>query len=426
MLINFSFKNVSSFKEAQNLSLEASPLKKDDILSNNLIIPDEKNRILKSALIYGANASGKTNMISAISWFKRIVLTSYGTLDHNVLRQVIPFLLDGKSIECPSDFEVVFFEDDIKYRYGISIFDGEIVEEWLYYTITRETLLLLRKYQTIEYNKTQLEEAKPFVKKGKNSDKKAILGKTASNVPFISALAAFQSKHGLNVINFFSKIHTISGIKDERLGGYSFSLLKEDLTFYNWALDKLKNFDITGLIVNEEKISGQGIPFHPFSRNVEEEISFLDIRVKKQLSNSKGMIEFPLALESSGTCKIIHLLGPLYKALENGDILFIDEFDSQFHTLLSKYIFNLFHITCKNAQIITNVQDTNLMNTDIFRRDQIWFVHKDKIEKDSNLYSLAEYKNAIQKSYSEDYLHGAFDAIPLFDSIDDIEKLMKE
>ena len=203
MLINFSFKNVSSFKEAQNLSLEASPLKKDDILSNNLIIPDEKNRILKSALIYGANASGKTNMISAISWFKRIVLTSYGTLDHNVLRQVIPFLLDGKSIECPSDFEVVFFEDDIKYRYGISIFDGEIVEEWLYYTITRETLLFLRKYQTIEYNKTQLEEAKPFVKKGKNSDKKAILGKTASNVPFISALAAFQSKHGLNVINFF-------------------------------------------------------------------------------------------------------------------------------------------------------------------------------------------------------------------------------
>ena len=72
------------------------------------------------------------------------------------------------------------------------------------------------------------------------------------------------------------------------------------------------------------------------------------------------------------------------------------------------------------------MQDTNLMNTDIFRRDQIWFVHKDKIEKDSNLYSLAEYKNAIQKSYSEDYLHGAFDAIPLFDSIDDIEKLMKE
>ena len=425
MLINFSFKNVSSFKEAQNLSLEASPLKKDDILSSNSITLGN-NRILKSALIYGANASGKTNMISAIRWFRSIVLTSYTTLDHNVLRRVIPFLLDTKSMEHPSDFEVIFFENNIKYRYGISVFDGKIIEEWLYCTNRRETLIFYREHQTIEYNKTQLEEAKIFVKSEKKSNKKAVLDRTATNVPFISTLAAFQSEHGLNVIAFFSKIRVFSGLKDENIGSYSFNLLKENHEFYNWALEILKNFDISGLIINEKKVSGQGISFHPSSRNIEGEISFLDIRVKKQLSHSEGMIEFPLALESSGTCKIIHLLGPLYKALENGDILFSDEFDAQFHTLLSKYIFNLFHKTCKNAQIITNVQDTNLMNTDIFRRDQIWFVHKDKIEKDSNLYSLAEYKNAIQKSYSEDYLHGVFDAIPLFDSIDDIEKLMKE
>ena len=106
-------------------------------------------------------------------------------------------------------------------------------------------------------------------------------------------------------------------------------------------------------------------------------------------------------------------------------ILLIDEFDSKFHTLLSKEIFKLFHKHSDTSQMIVNVQDTNLMDTSIFRRDQIWFVHKDPIAQDSQIYSLVEYKNHIKESYSQDYLNGDFDAIPLFNSIKTVEGLME-
>lgn len=434
MLVNFSFKNVTSFKEAQNLSLEISPLKKDDFLLNNLIDIDANDKLLKSALIYGANASGKSNLIKAIVWFKKIVLKSYSSLDKNVLKKiVIPFLLDKDTVEFPSDFEITFIENGIKYRYGISVLDGEIIEEWLYYTKKRETLLFYRERQYItEYNKAEFREANLFIKSGDNSNKKYILEKTAPHIPFISVLAVFQGEHSLNVTNFFSKIQSISGIEDENLGVYTFNLLKNDPKFYKWTLGILKDFHIADLVIDEKELFSHEIKVSDLDidNNIKTpkkiNVNQVDVRAKKYLNHSQEKIEFPLGFESSGTRKIIHLLGPLYDTIKKGNILFVDEFDSKFHTLLSKHIFKIFHNNCKNAQIIASVQDTNLMDTTLFRRDQIWFVHKDFNEQDSHLYSLSEYKNTIKESYSQDYLQGAFDAIPLFDSIDDIESLMGE
>ena len=435
MLISFSFKNVSSFKDAQNLSLETSPFQKDEFLLENVISSSLDNKLLKSVLVYGANASGKTNLIKAIDWFKKIVLSSYRALDHNILKGIIPFLLDTNSVKAPSEFEVIFIEDDIKYRYGISIFNGEIIEEWLYYTKSRETMLFLRERQTVEYNMANFKEAKLFIKPEKGFEKKGLLEKTAPHIPFVSVLAVFQGMHSLNVTKFFTKIHAISGIEDENLGVYTFNLMKEDPKFYDWTLNILKDFNIAELVINEEKLFSQEITL-PDSENIEFEkkiefpknidIRRIDVRVKKYLNNSEKMVEIPLDWESSGTRKIIHLLGPMYDTMKKGNILFIDEFDSKFHTLLSKHIFKIFHKICKNAQLVANVQDTHLMDTELFRRDQIWFVHKESIEQDSQLYSLAEYKNAIKKSYSQDYLQGEFDAIPLFSSIGDVENLMVE
>lgn len=435
MLISFSFKNVSSFKDAQNLSLETSPLQKDEFLLENVISSSKDNKLLKSVLVYGANASGKTNLIKAIGWFKKIVLSSYSALDHNILKGIIPFLLDKNSVRAPSEFEVIFIEDDIKYRYGISIFNGEIIEEWLYYTKIRETMLFLRERQTVEYNMANFKEAKLFIRPENDSEKKGLLEKTAPHTPFVSVLAVFQGTHSLNVTNFFTKIHAISGIEDENLGTYTFNLMKEEPKFYDWTLNILKDFNISELVINEEKIFSQEI-ISPDSDNIEFEqkiefpqninISRIDVRVKKHLNHSEKKIEIPLDWESSGTRKIIHLLGPMYDTMKKGNILFIDEFDSKFHTLLSKHIFKIFHKNCKNAQLVANVQDTHLMDTELFRRDQIWFVHKEPVEQDSQLYSLAEYKNAIKKSYSQDYLQGEFDAIPLFSSINDVENLMVE
>ena len=114
----------------------------------------------------------------------------------------------------------------------------------------------------------------------------------------------------------------------------------------------------------------------------------------------------------------------------NGNLLLVGEFDSKFHTLLSKFLFRIFHAQSEGlSQIIAAVQDVNLMNTDCFRRDQIWFVDKDIKSGSSHLYSLVEYKEkqrTLKSSYGHDYLSGAFDAIPLFDNLDEFEKLMPE
>lgn len=428
MLVSFSFKNVFSFKDAQNLSLEISPLKKDDILSGN-VITSQDDKLLKSVLIYGANASGKTNLMKAVGLFKKIVMSSYSSLDKNLLNDVTPFLLDENNKKEPSEFEVIFIENNIKYRYGISIYNGEILEEWLYYSRHRETMLFFREGQSVEYNMSGFKEASLFVKLYKDYDRKGRLEKTAPKVPFISVLAVFEGKHSSNVIKFFSKIRILSGLDDESFKGYTFNLLKENKEFYTWALKILKDFNISGIVIKErEKISPEisltdsdGIEF---KKTIQ--LSRMGVGIKKYLSNSKKSIEMPISLESSGTRKILHLLGPLYDSIKHGNVLFIDEFDSKFHTLLSKHIFKIFHKNCKNAQLVVNVQDTNLMDTGIFRRDQIWFVHKDLIGQDSQLYSLAEYKNIIKESYSQDYLQGEFDAIPLFDSINDVDKLMVE
>lgn len=423
MLIGFSFENVSSFKNLHHLSMEASSLKKDDFLHENVININDSQKFLKSTLIYGANASGKTNLIKVIRWFSHIVLDSYKNIEHNVLENVMPFILDEENIKKPSEFEIVFIEENTKYRYGLSIFNNKIQEEWLYLTQKRENCLFHRKNQNLEYrNKSSFKEAELFF------NKKNEIEKTASYVPFVSVLSAFQGKHSQNVTNFFKKIQSISGANDEIFGNYTFNLINEDKLFQQWADEILKDFNIYGLIVNKEDITPTiELPINDGGEKIQLGfgINTFKVRVKKYMNHSKEQVEFPLELESAGTRKIIHLLGPIYDTLKKGNILFIDEFDSKFHTLLSKHIFKIFHKNCKNSQLIANVQDTNLMDTEIFRRDQIWFVHKDSVEQDSQLYSLAEYKNQIQKSYSEDYLQGAFDAIPLFSSIDEINQLME-
>ncbi|WP_439256818.1 AAA family ATPase [Lonepinella sp. BR2271] len=417
MLVNFTLDNFSSFRDTHNLSLEISTLQKDDILQENIIKINEKKSLLKSVLIYGANASGKSNLLNGIIRLKIIVLLSYRELERNLLEQlVMPFALDEKTQNEPTVFEITFIEKNIKYRYGIAISNGEIIEEWLYLAKHREVMLFSRDKQNIEYNKTSFTEASLFVKENK-------LDKTASHIPFISVLAAFQGKHSLNAIRFFNKLNIISGVYDISLGDFTFNMMNESPEFKQWSLNILKNFNIADVMVREE--NSDAIELSRTQDTSTLHIPQNKISVIKQLTHSEHEIEWPLSQESDGTKKIIHLLGPIYDTLVNDKILLIDEFDSKFHTLLSKHLFSIFHKHSKQSQLIVSVQDTNLMDTNHFRRDQIWFVHKDSIEQDSRLYSLSDYKIQIKKSYSQDYLNGAFDAIPLFDSFETVQHLME-
>ena len=166
MLIAFSFENILSFKNNQNFSLLATNKKKDNILHNNYFSVSEKDNLLKSALIFGANGSGKTNILACLSNMYSIVIRSLETLKSSEIRYLPPFLLDNDSRGKASEYEIEFLaKNNIKYRYGFSLKHNVIEEEWLYYTPRiRETNLFHRKNNSVEVNKN-FDEATSFVYK---------------------------------------------------------------------------------------------------------------------------------------------------------------------------------------------------------------------------------------------------------------------
>ncbi|MEF4314812.1 ATP-binding protein, partial [Escherichia coli] len=431
MMVNFSLSNAFSFMEAQNMSMLAVSSSKDDInLANVVSVRDE--RILKSALIFGANASGKSNLMKTISLMKDIVLHSVQAIESGITKNVVPFLLDEAGPTKPSEMEMTFIADGIKYRYGLSLFQGKIKEEWLYYTPkTRETILFERDGQLIEINKAAFSESNLFIKDG-------VIQKTREDVPFVSVVAGFNGEHSKRVVNWFSNVVFLSGSNEGMFTGITMKLINESEDFKAWLKKILPAFQINDIYLDEVA------PEFPFGniktdddnlknlfssiQNFAKNQKVFSLRVVKKTAN--GEISVPIDFESEGTKKIVYLLGPIYNAMINNNLLLVDEFDSKFHTLLSKFLFRIFHAQSEGfSQVIAAVQDVNLMNTDCFRRDQIWFVDKDVKSGSSHLYSLVEYKEkqrSLKPSYGNDYLSGAFDAIPLFDNLNEFEKLMPE
>lgn len=436
MLVSFSIENILSFKNSQTLRMDAVSHGKDDINPGNCFMAQgSKERLLKSALIFGANASGKSNYIRAIDLFRHLVLHSQAALDENEypIKRLTPFLLDKNSIQQPSIMEVVFYESGMRYRYGLEIKDEKIQGEWLFYTPkTRETQLFIREGDTIEFNQEGFSEASSFVKNGK-------IQQTRDHVPFISMLATQNGKHATNLIRWVNRLAIISGAEEHGYMPFTIALMNKDQDFKQWLLDILQIFQIEGIQVVEVeapvvnfKISNEQADLQElltsinrFSKN--KKAQRLMVTKKAYSEEGEFNIEFPLDFESEGTKKLIHLLGPIYDAIKNERILIIDEIETKFHTLLTRHLFQLFHQ--KNdtgSQIIAAAHDTSLMDTRYFRRDQIWFVNKNS-QGSSEIYSLVEFKEKarqLKQEYGSDYLAGAFGAISLFESLGKIEEVM--
>lgn len=433
MLVSFSVGNAFSFDEAQTLHMEAVSNRKDDGLLNNVheTTGSSKERLLESALIFGANASGKSNLIKSLYLMSNIILRSQSILDEEDLpaTHLIPFLLAARNLKLPSVMEVVFYEDGIRYRYGFEVMESQIINEWFFYTPTnRETPLFERQGQTVEFNREGFSEAKDFVSHGE-------VKKTRVHVPFASVLASANGKHSLNLVRFFNRLAFISGVEEVSYVDFTQKLIEKDSDFKEWLVSILNNFqiadvDLTEVTVKVNQSSHQNSDlaanwFNKQSKTIKRK----EIVILKPVKD-EGEIKyarFPLGLESEGTKKLIHLLGPVYDAIKNRRILLVDEFEAKFHTLLSKFIFKVFHEkNSTGGQVIAAVHDTNLMDTRYFRRDQIWLVDKNQ-DGASELYSLVEFKEKarqLKQSYSSDYLQGAFGAVTLFENKEQLERVM--
>jgi uncharacterized protein len=444
MLVEFSVKNYLSFNESMTFSMVGSkPVKElegDENQNENNIFydPSKKNKMLHSAVIYGANGSGKSNLFNAMDFVRTFVLTSANDSQATDEINVLNFLFNEENSVIPSSFEIVFYIEQTMYRYGFEVDKGKVHSEWLFRLLNepsaKETQLFTREFQSISPN------ARSF-KEGKN-----IEDKTRPNALFLSVAAQFNGEISKSILNWFKyNFNIISGLENTTIN-YTVSKYKKDEVFKKKLIEffKLTNIGIQDIIVEEEDLATPDMSdlvhtspeisnatTHLINegkkiKSVEaKRISIFTLHKtfsKENLLLGNAALDFNL--ESKGTQKLFSLLGPLLDTLESGKILIIDELDSRLHPLLTMELVKLFHskFNTKNAQLIFASHDTNLLRKDIFRRDQIWFAEKDEFGA-SDLYSLVEYKinqaTAVRNdaSFEKDYLLGKYGGIPFFGNI---------
>jgi AAA15 family ATPase/GTPase len=421
MLIEFTVQNYASFNSPQTLSMLASNSTQKNLNEKNIFKINKFgiDSLVKSAAIFGANASGKSNFINSLFILQSIILKSLAETDK--LEAVVPFLLKKEVFDRPSEFEVSFIHKGNMYRYGISILKGKIDEEWLYWTKTsKENFLFQRIGQKIKINRRSFTEAKDFIKE-KNGE--FYLEKTRENVPFISVLSQFNGEKSRHVIEWFKKLHIVSGINEAGFKKFTISLLDQNSTFLSWALNILSSFQIQDINIVELNKEITATAFNDVI-SVKTRNKSKEVEIVKKVEGDEQEYKIPLALESQGTQKLLYLLGPIFHIIKTGEILLVDEFDNKFHSLLSQFILKLYHQeNNSNSQLVITCHDTHLLTNELFRRDQIWFLDKDS-KHQSELYSLLEYKEHYTRqdnSYRKDYLAGKYGAIPLFKSVDELE-----
>jgi hypothetical protein len=400
-IIEFSTENFKIFKNRVSFSMLARK-------GSHTFESNEQN-LLRTSLIYGPNASGKSTLLNAFLVLRNEIINSTNNLEGANL-PYNPFLLsNGKSK--PSFYEVVFSLDDKIFRYNFSILKNEIVTENLFEVLSsdKEKTYLNRKGQ----------EIKVFHDLKKSEDVKV---KTRKEVLFLSAASQWNNSFAMEIVRAFNDINVISGPDSGGYRGYTVKLFKENIDKKNKILDFLKMADFCIEDGTVEKMELPDFVKKEMSLNFKDVPSEVDTiyfsHNKFDSKNNKiGTEKINMGDESNGTQKFFDILGPIVDTLDKGKVLFIDEFDNSLHPFLTKFIVDLFEKNNpKNAQLIATTHDTSLLSYPEFVKDQFWFTEKDSFGA-GKLFSLAEFSLRNDTEYSKKYLEGRFGALPFIKSI---------
>jgi AAA15 family ATPase/GTPase len=409
----------------------AAKLKARDpnVNANNTIKADDELTLLTSAAIYGANASGKSNLVRAFAFMHHIVLSSAKESQAGEPLGTEPFRLSTDTENEPSFFETIFVIAGTQYRYGFQINNARVVSEWLFSVpSTKEATLFIREGDEIK-------PSSKYFKEGKDLEKK-----TRPNALFLSVVAQFNGEISSSILKWFRRVAIVSGLDDAFYRTYTINQVidgkhKDEIIQFVKSLD-INISDIEGLKLDKSQLQ--------FPAEMSEEIRTLLIKgmqdrdlltvrtIHPKLNENGervGNVTFDMdANESHGTQKAFYLASPIMDVLSQGRVLIIDEMEARLHPLVTRELIRLFNSIETNphhAQIIFTTHDTNLLSNKLFRRDQIWFMEKDKA-CGSHLYSLAEIKIDDEKvrndaSYEDDYLKGRYGAIPFLGGVKKID-----
>jgi uncharacterized protein len=431
MLIEFRLKNYKSFKDEAALSLIASSDKTHH--ENLLSCPDDTSlRILNSAVIYGANASGKSSLFEAFEFAKELVRISAKNSPGDIIN-VRPFVLDEKSKSEASKFEFVFIQQNVRYQYGFSVTRKAVQEEWLItYPKGRPRKLFERKLEKENNKKTKTHRTysykfSAFLK----GEKDKLIELTHPSALFLSVGATFNNPQLVKVFKWFEEMTDYVGSGD-LVEPQVFKYLAENsaLTSNIEKLVKFADLGIEDYALTESDISKTELPENaPDSMKkliealqlVIEESEKTSSLINKKMYRARmvhragdKLIPLPWDDESDGTRRLFGMSAPIFDAINGGKVIFIDEIDRSLHPLLVKELVMLFQnkkFNPKNAQLVFNTHDTSLLGTGAFRRDQIWFLEKDQ-NANSHLYSLLEFSPRKDEALEKGYLQGRYGAVP--------------
>lgn len=410
MLVKFTVSNFLSFKEKTSIDLTTTSLTeyKND---NTFQSPLGDLSLLKSIVVYGANASGKSNLFKAVGFMKRYILNSSKGTSHGDEIPVQRFKLSTVTYRKPSLFEIETIISDTKYRYGFEVDKSKVHSEYLYFQKkNKEYLVFLRTFQQIDFGKK--------IEFGNER----LFEITRDNALFLSVCAQFNDPVAISIVDKIHQINFINGVDDLSSTEYTIRMLadKQSNIMVNNLL-KSANLGFTGIkiekIATEELLSNSSIPkeLQKFFIKESPENTFITTKHPVYDENNQVIEEnyFDLNSEESlGTRKFFALAGPIINTITTGGILVIDEFDSRLHPELSKGIIKLFNSASNayNAQLIIASHNSTFINSSnkLFRRDQIVVAGKNRFGV-TRLESLFEKKIRKDASFEKDYLSGKYD-----------------
>ncbi|MEA9390410.1 ATP-binding protein [Acerihabitans sp. TG2] len=413
MIIEFSLKNFYSFAQTQTISLNSSRLKGLDASTIKLTYPN-KLELLRSAVIYGANAAGKSNFFLGLRVMHNIIINSASESQSGDELPIVPFKLDSELIDKPSEFEISFISNNIRYQYGFTATSSKIHDEWLFaWPKGRPQKWFMRAWNN-KKNEYEWEMGSALL-----GDKHVWQKATRSNALFLSTAMQLNSEQLKPVFDWFKNTLRVS-----TLGGWNekFSSLICTRDKKEEVLNFLKAADvgIDDIIVTKEKFNPASLP-NSLPENLKQlviknnnDVNTYKIQTVHKNNNNELML-FDLKDESEGTKKLFSLAGPWLDTLDKGHVIFIDELNLSLHPKLVRFLVSLFNDPDKNtnnAQLIFTTHETSILNQEVFRRDQIWFCEKDNANA-TKLFPLTDFSpRKGRENIETSYLDGRYGAIP--------------
>ncbi|WP_435235907.1 AAA family ATPase [Psychromonas sp. PT13] len=421
MLIEFTVKNYRSIKEEQVFSMVKA--NGDELKDKNTFLPMAPSAVplLSSAVIYGANASGKSNLIRALMDMEYIVRNSASKSQEGDSIAVTPFLFDDISPDQPTEFEVVFISEGVRYQYGFSTTEKQVLEEWLIaYPKGRPQRWFSRVFNS---ESTEYEYKFSDYLLGQKS---VWQNATRANALFLSTAVQLNSEQLKPIFSWFKE-----KLRPTNIGGWGPTFtasLCENNADKTKVLNFLRaaDFDIHDIEIETEKFDPGSLPDELPSlikENIIKEMKgkeVIDIKTIHKTQSGR-LVPLDISDESDGTQKFFSFAGPWIDSLKNGYILIIDELHDSLHPKMVKYLVELFHCNKtnpNNAQLIFTTHETSILNQDVFRRDQIWFCEKNK-SQETTLYPLTDFSPRKDRENIElGYLAGRYGALPFINTFE--------